>query len=97
MSRSQDHLLSAEQIARGERRLSELTGLSRMQIEMRTLTTQDNLTIEAAGEWFLYVLRGSGRRSEKKSIFSVDGPGRRGTVPRARAIQGARRGDHSHP
>lgn len=60
MSRPEDHLLRADEIAAGAERLSELTGLSRLQIELRTLAARDTLDLPASGELFLYVLDGSG-------------------------------------
>ena len=60
MSLPRDHLLRASDIAAGTHRLSELTGLSRLQIELRTLGARDILDLAASGERFLYVLEGSG-------------------------------------
>ena len=73
MSRPEDHLLRADEIAAGAERLSELTGLSRLQIELRTLGARDTLELAASGELFLYVLAGSGTVTPDDEGLTDDG------------------------
>ncbi len=61
-------LLKASRIEAGARRLSELTGLSRIRMEMRTLAPTETLSLDASGEQFLYVLDGSG------TVMAADEP-----------------------
>jgi hypothetical protein len=60
MSDPNRHLLGAATIADGRRRLSELTGMSRLEIEASHLGPGERLPLPPGSERFLYIVAGAG-------------------------------------
>jgi hypothetical protein len=60
LSEPADHLLRSATIAEGQRRLSELTGMSRLELQTSHLSAGERLLLPAGSERFLYMVAGAG-------------------------------------